>query len=259
MTDIDMPELKMHNDHNHHNRKQRHNSHPHAAAIKIACVGDSLTRGDIGQNITNGIDDYPTQLQQMLTSLSGGGYGPNIKFVVGNFGKNGATALRSVRASYDRTAEFKEAMQFHPNIVLLGLGTNDAKYLWSPELRAKHTVDVQSSLIWLIEQFYTKIPTIPKLFLAYRPPYVSKSFQKIQQETIETFLWPILDEVVKSNTTSNILKGNVDLYRITSNNKDETIFINDGLHLNHKGYGLVAQTWLHELKNSGVLEEIVDS
>jgi lysophospholipase L1-like esterase len=216
--------------------------------IKIACVGDSLTRGDIGRDITNGIDDYPTQLQQLLLQKNSSNAAVDV--VVGNFGKNGATALRGVPASYDRTKEFRDAKAFQPDIVLLGLGTNDAKFLWSPELRAKHSENIVASFSWLVNEFSKDIHNNhrPKVFLARRPPFIAKDFQKIQQDNVVNFLHPLLDRVV-SNAT---LAATVDLQEATMNNYGD-IFINDGLHLNHQGYGLVAEAWINELVRSGVV------
>ena len=86
-----------------------------AQTIRVACIGDSITYG-------SRINDreqwsYPAQLQAYL----GEGY------EVCNFGVSGATLLRSGDRPYINTPAFRNAMDFRPDIVLIKLGTNDAK------------------------------------------------------------------------------------------------------------------------------------
>lgn len=81
--------------------------------IKVACVGNSITYG-------TGIadrekDSYPVKLQQML----GSGY------VVDNFGKPGATLLNKGHRPYMQQKEFKDALAFAGDIVVIHLGIND--------------------------------------------------------------------------------------------------------------------------------------
>lgn len=81
--------------------------------VKVACVGNSITYG-------TGIadrekDSYPVKLQQML--------GDN--FLVGNFGKPGATLLNKGHRPYMQQKEFKDALAFAGDIVVIHLGIND--------------------------------------------------------------------------------------------------------------------------------------
>lgn len=81
--------------------------------IKVACVGNSVT---YGHGIpTRETDSYPAQLQRML----GDGY------QVGNFGKSGATLLRHGHRPYFDQDEFRQAMDFAGDIVIIHLGLND--------------------------------------------------------------------------------------------------------------------------------------
>lgn len=80
---------------------------------KIACVGDSITYG-------LGIEDrdnksYPAVLQQLLGS----------QFVVGNFGKSGATLLKNGHRPYVEQVEYQQALAFKGDIVVIHLGVND--------------------------------------------------------------------------------------------------------------------------------------
>ena len=81
--------------------------------IKVACVGNSITYGyKLADPAT---ESYPAQLQKML----GDGY------EVGNFGKSGATLLNKGHRPYMQQEEFRKAMDFAGDIVVIHLGIND--------------------------------------------------------------------------------------------------------------------------------------
>lgn len=81
--------------------------------IKVACVGNSITYGLGIENRER--DSYPAQLQQMLGD----------EYKVGNFGKSGATLLNKGHRPYMQQDEFRNAMDFAGDIVVIHLGIND--------------------------------------------------------------------------------------------------------------------------------------
>ncbi len=81
--------------------------------VKVSCVGNSITYGMKLENRER--DCYPAQLQRML----GEGY------EVGNFGKSGATLLRHGHRPYFEQEEFRQALDFAGDIVVIHLGIND--------------------------------------------------------------------------------------------------------------------------------------
>ena len=81
--------------------------------VRVACIGNSITYGMKLENRER--DAYPFQLQRML----GEGY------EVGNFGKNGATLLRRGHRPYLEQEEYRQAMDFAGDIVVIHLGVND--------------------------------------------------------------------------------------------------------------------------------------
>ncbi|MDO8963644.1 MAG: GDSL-type esterase/lipase family protein [Coriobacteriia bacterium] len=84
-------------------------------AVRIACVGDSITRGFfVARRRTM---SYPAQLQRML----GEGY------CVRGFGVNGHAVQQSADLPYRRSKEFALSTSFEPDIVLIMLGTNDSR------------------------------------------------------------------------------------------------------------------------------------
>ena len=81
--------------------------------VKVACIGDSITYGYGTED--RDTQSYPAQLQTLL----GEGY------LVGNFGKNGATLIRRAFRPYFDQEEFREAMDFAGDICVIHLGVND--------------------------------------------------------------------------------------------------------------------------------------
>ena len=88
-------------------------------AIRVACVGDSITYG--ARILNREAKCYPAQLGVLL--------GTN--YAVRNFGVNGATLLKHGDIPYWRTGAFKAAQDFKPKIAVINLGANDAAiYNW---------------------------------------------------------------------------------------------------------------------------------
>lgn len=81
--------------------------------IKVACVGNSITYGyTLPERETQA---YPSQLQQMLGDA----------YQVGNFGKTGATLLNKGYRPYMQQEEYRKAMEFAGDIIVIHLGIND--------------------------------------------------------------------------------------------------------------------------------------
>jgi sialate O-acetylesterase len=84
-----------------------------ANKIKVACVGNSVT---YGYRINDReVNCYPAQLARML----GDGYD------VRNFGHSGATLLRNGHRPYNTLDEYKAAIDFAADYVIIHLGLND--------------------------------------------------------------------------------------------------------------------------------------
>jgi lysophospholipase L1-like esterase len=83
--------------------------------IRVACVGDSITRGTfVWRRKKNA---YPAQLQLMLGE----------RFCVRGFGVNGHAAQRTADRPYWNSGAFESSSVFEPDIVLIMLGTNDSR------------------------------------------------------------------------------------------------------------------------------------
>ena len=86
--------------------------------LRVACVGNSVTYGYGLRNRDR--DAYPVRLQQMLDST----YGAN-RFEVANFGHSGSTLLYKGHRPYVNLPEFRQALDFKPDWVVIHLGLND--------------------------------------------------------------------------------------------------------------------------------------
>lgn len=110
--------------------------------VKVSCVGNSITYGLKLENREQ--DCYPAQLQRML----GEGY------LVGNFGKSGATLLRHGHRPYMEQEEFRQALDFAGDIIVIHLGINDTDPRDWPHFSAEFVEDYLA----LIDSLRTRSP-----------------------------------------------------------------------------------------------------
>jgi len=140
---------------------------PNASAVNIACVGDSITEGYLS---TNGAD-YPRLLQSMLGA----------DYKVSNFGASGRTMLKKADEPYWTTGPLKQVLASKPGIVLLMLGTNDAKFHnWGP-LHGSFPTDYKA----MIDQFSALIPK-PIIYLMTPPPLYRNDAYGMNQTVINS-------------------------------------------------------------------------
>src|SRR5208282_1861310 len=77
--------------------------------IRLACVGDSITYGAGVKHRDH--NSYPVQLGKLLGD----------KWEVKNFGHSGATMVKKGDLPYDKTNEYKHALEFKPDVVVIFL------------------------------------------------------------------------------------------------------------------------------------------
>ena len=196
--------------------------------IKIACVGDSLTLGEIGGPQHEG-KDYPSQLQGML--------GEN--YTIENFGRNGATAFAGIPPSYNQTGEFYASLEFQGGIYLLMLGTNDSKF-WA---RKGGSVQFEHDLGSIIDSILsTQRHRPPRIILATNP-WIEKDYGKINQILVNDVI-PAIKRVAIDRSLQV-----VDMYSVTVGQEES--YIGDGLHLNVLGYEQLANAWKNAILCNG--------
>lgn len=189
-----------------------------AAVVKIACVGDSVTYGY--KIADRELDAYPAQLQRLL----GSGY------EVDNFGVNGTTLLRRGHRPYSLTDTFKAALAFHPDIVVIHLGSNDTDPRDWPNYRDGFRADYS----WLIGQFREANPAV-RIYLCILTP-IFESHPRFKSSTRD-WAQEIRDEIPQ------IAKSNharlIDLQRPLSSRPD---LFSDAVHPDAEGASIIANT-----------------
>ena len=114
--------------------------------VRVACIGDSITWGFTLLNPRK--QAYPALLQEKL--------GP--EYQVRNFGHNDASARYDADTPYVRHREYRQSLEWNPDVVLLMLGTNDTKRRnWDPEV-------FHSDYVRLVESYQT-LPSKPRVVL----------------------------------------------------------------------------------------------
>lgn len=184
--------------------------------IRIACVGDSITRGD-GTEFPEW-DAYPVQLQRMLGKET---------YVVENFGISGSTLLNSGNKPYQQQKAFGEALKFKPDVVVIQFGTNDTKAdNW------KHKDEFVADYHDLVRRFSGLQPR-PRIFLSL-PPFVGKDgyYGGINEAGIREQL-PLIKQVARESEASVI-----DVHGVFLNRDD---LLSDHVHPNVQGAAVLAK------------------
>ena len=210
---------------------------PKPDAIRVACIGNSITDG-------HGIDmatmhGYPALLQRML----GDGYW------VKNFGVSGRTQLNEGDFPYTNETAWRDAQAFKPDIVILKLGTNDSKpQNWKHSAAFKQDLkDMLTTLNPALaapakgKKAKLAAPVGPKIYLCTPIPAFKPSWE-INDSVIVNGIIPIQQEVAKEYGLSVI-----DLHTLFAEDSDKVQ--SDGIHPNDKGVRKMAEIIADVLKN----------
>ena len=191
--------------------------------IKVACVGNSVTYGYGLKDRDH--DAYPVRLQEMLDSKYGSG-----RFEVGNFGRSGATLLYKGHRPYILQPEFRQALDFRPDWVVIHLGLNDTDPRNWPDWKEEFIPNYRA----LIDSFLVVNPDARILICKMTPIFDRHSrFQSGTrdwhaqiQEAIEKVAWGAQVQLV-------------DLYSPLHSRPD---LFPDALHPNPEGAKILART-----------------
>ena len=187
----------------------------HQGAIRVACVGDSITAGVGTANAA--FLSYPQQLQRLLG-------GP---WQVSNFGVSGTTLLNAGDRPYQKTEAFQKALKFEPDVVVIMLGTNDTKpQNWS--LKGQFVADYQD----LLSKF-SQLPSKPRIFICHPVPVPGAGNFGINEAGVQEEI-PLLDALAEQDQL-----GVIDMHGALAG-KD--VLIPDRVHPNTEGAAIMAKT-----------------
>ena len=200
---------------------QRHQG-PKKDAVRVACIGNSITDGfGIDMATQQG---YPARLQRLL----GNGY--HVK----NFGVSGRTMLNKGDLPYQNELAWRDALAFRPDIVIIKLGTNDSK----PE-NWQYNKGFTDDLQLMVDALKAN-KNNPRIILCTPIPAFKPTWN-INDSVIVNGITPIIYKVAKKNKLQVI-----DLHTLYANDGDK--MIDDGIHPDAKGARRMAEIIAEQLK-----------
>lgn len=211
---------------------------PKPGAIRVACIGNSITDG-------HGIDmatayGYPAELQKLLGQ----------DYWVKNFGVSGRTLLNSGDLPYMNEVAWADAQAFRPDVVIIKLGTNDSKpQNW--QHKAEFRQDLEKMITTLCPELAqpakkkgkkakVTAPAKPRIILCTPIPALSSNWG-ISEDVIKNEIIPIQQEVAKKYGLQVI-----DLHTLFAEAND--LMLEDGIHPNGKGAHRLAEIIATEIK-----------
>lgn len=187
---------------------------PRKDAVRVACIGNSITFGAGIRNRSR--DSYPSVLARML--------GDN--YWMKNFGVSARTMLNKGDHPYMNEPAYKNALAFNPNIVVIKLGTNDSKsFNW------KYKADFMKDAQTMIDAFKV-LPSQPKIYLCY-PSKAYLTGDGINDDIISKEIIPMIKKLAKKNNLSVI-----DLHTAMDGMPE---LFPDRIHPNEKGAQVMAK------------------
>lgn len=136
--------------------------------IRVACVGDSITESS----------GYPESLQMMLGT----------DYYVRNFGVSGSTVLLSSDRPYVNQIEYQYSQSFQPSIVIIMLGTNDARASLNQTI-SNFSIDYKK----LIGE-YQALANNPDIWLVKPPPILENELY-LRNMQLQQVIIPQIDQI----------------------------------------------------------------
>jgi lysophospholipase L1-like esterase len=175
-------------------------------SIRVACIGDSITE----------LSTYPTELQELLGS----------EYYVREFGVSGTTVLDGTYHPYIDQIRFQASKEFLPDVVIIMLGTNDAR------------VDNYQSIVNFTADYKQLISEVqaneskPRIILVKPPPILENNFDLRNENLLEGVI-PRIEQVADELGLTL-----VDVYPPLDGHPE--CFV-DGVHPNYDGASIIAR------------------
>lgn len=192
-----------------------------AQKIKVACIGNSITEG-VGAS--SGSTNYPSILQHDLGTAN---------YEVKNFGASGRTLMKNGK-EFDNTASsywdherYQNALKYNPDIVVIKLGTNDAKHINWDNIKNEYVGDY----IALVNSFKA-LSSQPKIYICYPLPLFGPNNWINDDKVMTEDMMPMIDQVAKET--------GVTIIDCHSPFEGKAYLTGDKIHPNDKGYVLLA-------------------
>ena len=180
---------------------------PSSDAIRVACVGDSLTQST----------EYPYYLWNLLGTEN---------YALRNFGAGATTVLLNSETPYMNTTVFQDALDFQPDIVIIMLGTNDAQ----PSLHP-YNASFVGDYVKLVAEFQ-ELSSNPEIWVVLPPPIFSDQGGKTSPEYFKNTIIPDIEQAANETNLPTI-----DVYSALASYPD---YFPDGVHANREAAELMA-------------------
>jgi sialate O-acetylesterase len=181
--------------------------------LKVSCLGDSITYG------FKLVDPVRQSYPARLTALSHGSWH------VLNCGHNGVTVLNQGNLPVTKQDEYRKAVAFRPDVIVVMLGTNDTK-----NINWQHIKDFESDYISLIKKLQD-LPFAPRVLVCSIPPVFNDYPNGItagHEEKINGFIQKI------------IAATGVEFVDVYSALAGKPAMFIDGVHPNARGAEIIA-------------------
>ncbi|MFI3292628.1 MAG: GDSL-type esterase/lipase family protein [Rikenellaceae bacterium] len=189
---------------------------PEKEPIRVACAGNSITFGSTVEDREKNC--YPAVLQGLLGD----------DYEVRNFGRSGATLLNKGNIPYSQTQEYKDLVEFSPDVVIVKLGTNDTKaknWCYGEEFEADYAA--------LIKSFKSNKTRRPEVYICTpMPAFTDPNSESINSAIVTNKIMPKVKSVAKKSRLVLI-----DLYSVFE--KSPSLFP-DKIHPKAKGAKMMA-------------------
>lgn len=210
------------------NTKKENAPPPKANVLRVACVGDSLTYGAMLRDPN--ANSYPARMAQLL------GEG----FDVRNFGASGACIQRFAEKSYWASGAYRQSREYLPDAVIVMLGTNDTKDAnWNDIYRLMK--DCYSLLT-----DYALLSSHPLIYVLTPPPLFAAAGKKVRYTLNSERLYLLCNEL-REAAREHVFEI-IDINAMLEGRRE--CYMDDGVHLNERGYEIIAQTVSQTLMNS---------